>query len=116
LTGGPIARLRDGDRIRIRLDQKKLEGSVDLVGEDGSVDTGSRELESRPQRTDLQADPNLPPFTRLWAALQQPGGGTWGGCVYDVDQIVSLLAEGQRRQWHSPWSSDRVLQPPDLID
>jgi len=29
--------------------------------------------------------------TRLWAALQQAGGGTWGGCVYDVDAIVDRL-------------------------
>ena len=28
---------------------------------------------------------------RLWAALQQVGGGTWGGCVYDVDAIIAAL-------------------------
>jgi len=27
----------------------------------------------------------------FWAALQQAGGGTWGGCVYDVDAIVGKL-------------------------
>src|SRR5206468_5183087 len=33
LAGGPIGKLRDGDTIRIAIDRKKLEGSVDLVGE-----------------------------------------------------------------------------------
>jgi hypothetical protein len=32
----------------------------------------------------------------LWAALQRAGGGTWGGCVYDVDRIVALLEAGER--------------------
>ena len=25
------------------------------------------------------------------AALQSVGGGTWGGCVYDVDAIINAL-------------------------
>jgi hypothetical protein len=33
----------------------------------------------------------MPEDTRLWAALQQAGGGTWGGCVYDVDEIIQKL-------------------------
>ena len=36
--------------------------------------------------------PGLPADTRLWAALQRVSGGTWGGCVYDVDAIVAALA------------------------
>ena len=32
--------------------------------------------------------------TRLWAALQQASGGTWAGCVYDVDRIVAALEAG----------------------
>ena len=35
-----------------------------------------------------RADPALPAETRLWALLQQLAGGTWGGCVYDIDRIV----------------------------
>jgi hypothetical protein len=31
----------------------------------------------------------------LWAALQRAGGGTWGGCVYDVDQIIATLEAGE---------------------
>ena len=33
----------------------------------------------------------LPDDTRLWAALQQASGGTWGGCVYDVDSVLKSL-------------------------
>jgi hypothetical protein len=29
--------------------------------------------------------------TRLWAALQLAGGGTWGGCVFDVESIIDKL-------------------------
>jgi hypothetical protein len=36
-------------------------------------------------------DPALPDDTRLWAVLQQAGGGTWGGCVYDTDAIAAKL-------------------------
>ena len=43
----------------------------------------------------LSADPDLPDDTRLWAALQAVGGGTWGGCVYDTDAIVAALADSQ---------------------
>jgi len=51
-------------------------------------------LAARPPRTDLAPHPALPDDTRLWAALQQAGGGTWGGCVYDVDAIVAALGRG----------------------
>src|SRR6185503_2482252 len=33
LAGGPIGKVRDGDRIQIVVDRRKLEGSVDFVGE-----------------------------------------------------------------------------------
>jgi hypothetical protein len=49
------------------------------------------ELARRAPREDLAPDANLPPATRLWAALQNVSGGTWGGCVYDVDRIVEAL-------------------------
>jgi len=39
--------------------------------------------------------PKLPDDTRLWAALQEASGGTWGGCVYDVDAIVETLRAGR---------------------
>ena len=99
LAGGPIGRVRDGDLIRIVVDRTKLEGAVDLVGEgerEFGPEEGARVLASRPPRPDLAADPDIPADTRLWAALQQAGGGTWGGCVYDVDAIVAAIARGLR--------------------
>ena len=33
LAGGPIGKVRDGDRIQIVIDRNRLEGSVDLVGD-----------------------------------------------------------------------------------
>jgi putative YjhG/YagF family dehydratase len=97
LAGGPIGKVRDGDRIRIVIDRNQLEGSIDLVGEGEtqfSCEEGVRVLAGRPPRADLAPDPNLPADTRLWAALQRVSGGTWGGCVYDVDAIVARLTAG----------------------
>lgn len=97
LAGGPIGKLRDGDKIQIVIDRNTLEGSVNLVGEGDKVfgaDEGTRVLARRPLRPDLAPDANLPPDTRLWAALQAASGGTWGGCVYDVDAIVAKLTAG----------------------
>ncbi|MCI0460278.1 MAG: YjhG/YagF family D-xylonate dehydratase [Gemmataceae bacterium] len=94
LAGGPIGKVRDGDRIRILIDRNQLEGSIDLVGEGEAMfgsEEGSRVLARRGPRHDLAPDPNLPADTRLWAALQRVSGGTWGGCVYDVDAIVAKL-------------------------
>jgi putative YjhG/YagF family dehydratase len=99
LAGGPIGRVRDGDLIRIVVDRVSLEGSVDLVGADGmefGVETGTRLLAGRTPHPDLSADPDLPDDTRLWAALQAEGGGTWGGCVYDPDAILATLQAGRR--------------------
>jgi putative YjhG/YagF family dehydratase len=94
LAGGPIGKLQDGDRIQIVVDRQRLEGSIDLVG-DGtrtfSPEEGARVLAGRASRSDLAADLQLPDDTRLWAALQRVSGGTWGGCVYDVDLILQAL-------------------------
>ncbi len=96
LAGGPIGRLREGDLVQIVVDRLRLQGSVDLVGAEGRTfgpEEGARVLAARPPRPDLAPDPGLPDDTRLWAALQQAGGGAWGGCVYDVDAIVARLSE-----------------------
>jgi dihydroxyacid dehydratase/phosphogluconate dehydratase len=85
LAGGPIGKLREGDQIEITIDRNKLEGSVNFVA-------GDAELAARPLRTDLAPDPQLPGATRLWALLQDASGGTWGGCVFDVDAIAERLA------------------------
>jgi len=94
LAGGPIGKLRDGDRVRIVIDARVLSGSVDLVGDgagEHGAEWGTAELARRTSRADLAPHPLLPDDTRLWAALQQAGGGVWGGCVYDIDAIVEGL-------------------------
>ena len=67
--------------------QKVVGHRDDLFG----VAAGARLLAERQARTDLKPHPKLPEDTRLWAALVQASGGVWGGCVYDVDKIVSFL-------------------------
>jgi putative YjhG/YagF family dehydratase len=94
LAGGPIGKVRDGDRIQIIIDRQRLSGSIDLIGEGErtySAEEGARALAERPPRLDLAADAQLPDDTRLWAALQRVSGGTWGGCVFDVAAIVAAL-------------------------
>ncbi len=99
LAGGPIGKIRDGDLIQIIIDRNKLEGSVDLVGE-GEItfgpEKGRQVLAGRAHRSDLQPDPNLPEDTRLWAALQAASGGTWSGCVFDVESIIAQLNSGRK--------------------
>jgi putative YjhG/YagF family dehydratase len=90
LAGGPLGRVREGDEIEITIDRVKLEGSVNLVV-NGDAGEGARELASRPLREDLAPDPRLPDATRLWAMLQDTSGGTWGGCVFDVEAIGARL-------------------------
>ena len=95
LAGGPIGKVVEGDVIQIVIDRTRLEGSIDLVGHGDTAfgaDEGARVLASRRPRPDLAPDHELPADTRLWAALQAAGGGTWGGCVYDVDAIVAALS------------------------
>jgi putative YjhG/YagF family dehydratase len=101
LAGGPIGKLRDGDLIEVIIDSNSLEGSVNFVGESGTLidhAEASRILAARPPRPDLAPDPALPPETRLWAALQQISGGTWGGCVFDVEAILQTISKGLERE------------------
>jgi xylonate dehydratase len=101
LAGGPVGKVLDGDMIRITIDRATLEGSVDLVGAGGVIfgeEEGARVLAARPPRPDLAPDPRLPDDSRLWAALQNASGGTWGGCVFDVDAIVAALSAAQTRK------------------
>ncbi|TMC04457.1 MAG: YjhG/YagF family D-xylonate dehydratase [Chloroflexi bacterium] len=94
LAGGPIGRLVDGDVIRIVVDRVNLDGSVDLAGTAGGPlgpEEAARALADRRPRPDLAPDPDLPAETRVWAALQQLSGGTWGGCVYDAEAILGAI-------------------------
>ncbi|MCY4404575.1 MAG: YjhG/YagF family D-xylonate dehydratase [Candidatus Poribacteria bacterium] len=95
LADGPIGKVLDGDIIQIEIDTRQLVGSIDLVGygnEHFGAAAGERVLAQRQPRPDLSSDKDLPDDTRLWAALQSVGGGTWGGCVYDVDAILDALS------------------------
>jgi putative YjhG/YagF family dehydratase len=99
LAGGPVGKVRDGDTIRIVVDRNKLEGSVDFIGEGSrrfTPEEGAEILARRAAHPDVAPHPALPADTRLWAALQQVGGGTWGGCVFDVNRIVEMLEAGRR--------------------
>ncbi|WP_437316239.1 YjhG/YagF family D-xylonate dehydratase [Sorangium sp. So ce385] len=84
-AGGPIGRVRDGDRVRLRIDTRRLEGTVDVVG----VEVGG--LAARLPNPALKPDDRVSADTRLWAALQDASGGSWGGCVYDAERIIGLL-------------------------
>ncbi|MDQ6700378.1 MAG: YjhG/YagF family D-xylonate dehydratase [Acidobacteriota bacterium] len=99
LAAGPIGKVLEGDSIEIVIDRNKLEGSVNLVGADNKIfdpEEGARVLAGRPVRHDLQPDPRLPLDSRLWAALQNVSGGTWGGCVFDTETILKVLDAGSR--------------------
>jgi putative YjhG/YagF family dehydratase len=96
LAGGPIGKLLDGDMIEIVVDQRHMTATVNLLGADGTIATGNDLLASRPLRSDLQPDPMLPNDSRLWAALQDVSGGSWGGSVYDVEEILKVLAAGKQ--------------------
>jgi dihydroxyacid dehydratase/phosphogluconate dehydratase len=100
LAGGPLGKLREGDRVRIAIDRARLEGSLDFVGErDHPMNPAEAEstLAKRTAHPGLAPHPDLPTDTRLWAVLQQAGGGTWGGCVYDADQIAAALNQAARK-------------------
>jgi xylonate dehydratase len=109
LAGGPIGRIRDGDTIQIVVDRVRLEGTLDLVAFDGApldAEQATRLLEGRCPHPELSADPDLPDDTRLWAALQNASGGTWGGCVYDPDAIIAALEAGVKER-----SIDVIAEP-----
>lgn len=103
LAGGPIGKVRDGDRLDIHIDTRTLEGRIDLIGTaDASLtpEQANTLLSTREPHPDLRPDPRLPADTRLWAALQKVGGGAWGGCVYDVEAIIATLERGSQLGKH----------------
>ena len=99
LAGGPIGKIIDGDIIEIIVDRNNLSGSINLVGHGEEIfdsKWGANEIIKRPNPNDLAPHPQLPDDSRLWAALQSASGGTWGGCVYDVDRIIEVIEEGKK--------------------
>jgi putative YjhG/YagF family dehydratase len=113
LAGGPIGKLRDGDWIEIVIDRERLEGSIHFVGaRDQRLDpeAAARVLDARTPHPQLAPDPELPDDTRLWAILQQAGGGAWGGCVYDVQAIAARLNGAEPRLAGSAHTPARALE------
>ena len=99
LAGGPIGKIEDGDMLNIVIDRTNLEGTIDLVGKNGEnrgALWGQDELNRRQAPDDLKPHERIPDDSRLWAALQDSSGGTWGGCVFDVDKIIETLEAGKK--------------------
>ena len=97
LAGGPIGRLRDGDRIRVVVD-RRAPRRHDRPGRPRMRQARTSRPTSCSRAARCTPTSRRTPIcrhaTRLWAALQNVSGGAWGGCVYDVDAIVESL---QRR-------------------
>jgi hypothetical protein len=94
-----MGKIIDQDIIEIIVDRNNLSGSINLIGHGQEVfdsTWGSKEISKRPNPTDLAPHPQLPDDSRLWAALQSASGGTWGGCVYDVDSIIEVIEAGKK--------------------
>jgi len=95
LAGGPLCKVRENDTISLVINRISMEGSINMEGINGhsmSPEEVALLLDSRPSNPDLLPHPSLPDDTRLWAALQHASGGTWGGCVYDVDSVLTALS------------------------
>ncbi|GAF39754.1 dihydroxy-acid dehydratase [Agrilactobacillus composti DSM 18527 = JCM 14202] len=98
LSGGPIGKLQNGDIVELIVDTINLEGKINFIGtkdQPVSYEEGAEILASRPLHPGVGPDPDLPDDTKLWAALESVGGGTWKGCVYDVDKIVATINAGK---------------------
>ena len=98
LANGPIGRIEDEDLIEIIIDTRLLSGSINFVGTEKkklSPDQASEVLFSRSSNPQLDCDPRLHADTKLWAALQNVSGGTWGGCVFDTEKIIQTLEAGE---------------------
>ena len=97
LAGGAIGKLLDGDQIEIIIDREKLTGSVNLVGDaQRELRPGRRRAPARSARLPCRS-PAASRASRRHPALGRAGAGqwrVWGGCVYDVDAIVSRLQPG----------------------
>ncbi|HSI14803.1 MAG TPA: YjhG/YagF family D-xylonate dehydratase [Chthoniobacter sp.] len=94
LAGGQLGKIRENDTISLVINRLSMEGKIDFVGADGhsfSPEEGAVILAERESNPHLAPHPSLPDDTRIWAALQQASGGTWGGCVYDVESILTAL-------------------------
>ena len=99
LANGPIGRIEDKDLIEIIIDTRLLSGSINFVGTEKkklSPDQASQVLNSRSSNPQLDCDPRLHADTKLWAALQNVSGGSWGGSVFDTEKIIQTLEAGEK--------------------
>lgn len=103
LAGGPIGKVRDGDQIEIIIDRKGLNGSLNLISDQSGDKDSSQILKERDCHPELSSDPDLPDDTKLWAALQSVSGGTWGGCVFDLEAILSRLGKTESLEESRPF-------------
>ncbi len=74
---------------------------IDFVGEkDKRFDSerGAQILSTRRSHPDLGMNPGLPEDTRLWAALQNISGGTWGVGWTDRANLWQYLLRYDRQQ------------------
>ena len=107
----PRSARRRADRQAARR-RSRSASSIDRVQMDGTRRFRRREWRRRfsPKKArassprglahaDLAPHPALPDDTRLWAALQNASGGTWGGCVYDARR------DSAGRTWRPPATS-----------
>ena len=100
LAGGPIGKVLDGDMIEI-VSRPREPGRLGEPGGHGRQGLSARRKARacsprRPLRPDLAPDPRCcPTIPGFGRRLQKASGGTWAGCVYDVDAIVETLAAGQ---------------------
>ena len=69
LAGGPIGKLRDGDRIRVVIDRNRLEGRIDLVGR------RRRRRECRRTRSSRGATPRAGPGAPTRTCRPTPASG-----------------------------------------
>lgn len=62
---------------------------------DESPTARAAEFATRPRHPNPQPAPRVLADTRLWAALQNASGGSWGGCIYDAEKIIAQLERGR---------------------
>ena len=87
-------KLIDGDVIEIAIDLPSTKGEINLVGHGEQIkdaDWGRAELSNRQTNPACKPVDGLPTDTMLWSLLQSISGGTWGGCVYDLQSIQRSL-------------------------
>lgn len=87
LAGGPIGKVFEGDQIEIKIDTRKLEGTINLVG-----DNATSVLESRSPQRDLAPHPELHPNVRIWSKTIT---GVWDGCVQDP-RLEDIVVAGKK--------------------